>query len=224
MADGPGGAAPLDGVRVLALEQMQALPYGTQLLTRLGADVVKIEHPITGEAGRGSLPAMNDPLGRPVGNTFLRNNLGKRSVGIDLKEARGRELVLRLAPRFDVVCENFKAGTIERLGLGYDDVAAVHPGVVYLSVSGFGHDQGGRYREWPAYAAVLEAMGGLYEFKWSRASHPWPRRWVRSATPRHPCMRLSGCSRPCAIEIGQEKASSSTSRCTTRWSRSATRA
>src|SRR5438445_3600126 len=127
-------ARPLDGVRVLAAEQMQALPYATQLLARLGADVVKVE-PLGGESGRGSQPAMVDPEGRLVGATFLRNNLGKRSVAIDLKSDAGRELFLRLVPRFDVVAENFKAGAMDKLGLGYDAVAAVHPGVVYVSVS-----------------------------------------------------------------------------------------
>src|SRR5437762_13466655 len=105
---------PLDGVRILAAEQMQALPFATQLLARLGADVVKVEPP-TGESGRASQPAMLDPKGRPVGATFLRNNLGKRSVGIDLKTDAGRDLFLRLVPRFDVVAENFKAGTMPRL-------------------------------------------------------------------------------------------------------------
>jgi crotonobetainyl-CoA:carnitine CoA-transferase CaiB-like acyl-CoA transferase len=156
---------PLDGVRVLALEQMQALPYATQLLARLGADVVKVEHPSTGDLGRGSLPAITDPDGRRVGATFVRNNLGKRSICIDLKSPEGRDLVLRLAPRFDVVCENFKGGALARLGLGYDDVAAVHPGVVYLSVSGFGNLVDSPYGAWPAYAAVAEAMSGLYEWK-----------------------------------------------------------
>ena len=116
---------PLEGVRILAAEQMQALPFATQLLARLGADVVKVEHPTAGESGRGAYPFMTDPEGRRVGATFLRNNLSKRSVGLDLKHAEGRELFLRLAPRFDVVCENFKAGTMDRLGLGYDDVRAV---------------------------------------------------------------------------------------------------
>ena len=101
---------PLDGVRILAAEQMQALPFGTQLLARLGADVVKVEHPVEGESGRGALPAMTDPTGRRAGATFLRNNLNKRSVGIDLKAPAGRELFLRLVPHYDVVAENFKAG------------------------------------------------------------------------------------------------------------------
>ena len=87
---------PLDGVRVLAAEQMQALPFATQLLGRLGADVVKVEHPEHGESGRASTPAMIDPQGRKVGATYLRNNFGKRSLGIDLKSLEGRELFLPL--------------------------------------------------------------------------------------------------------------------------------
>jgi formyl-CoA transferase len=156
---------PLDGVRVLAVEQMQALPYGTQLLARLGADVVKVEHPTHGESGRGSQPAMRDPQGRAVGATFLRNNLGKRSLGLDLKTERGRELLLALAPRFDVVAENFKSGTMDRLGLGYDDVAAVHPGVIYVSISGFGNTVDTDYAGWPAYASIVEGMSGIYAYK-----------------------------------------------------------
>ncbi|MDN3357596.1 CoA transferase [Actinomadura sp. DC4] len=162
-ADAPAG--PLDGVRVLALEQMQALPYATQLLGRLGADVVKVEPPKGGDSGRASLPAMTDPAGRRVGATFLRNNLGKRSICVDLKDPRGRDLVLRLAPRFDVIAENSRPGTMARLGVGYDDVAAVHPAGVYVSVSGFGGLDAGPYQEWPAFAPIVEAMSGIYEMK-----------------------------------------------------------
>ncbi len=156
---------PLSGVRVLALEQMQALPFATQLLGRLGAEVVKVEHPTHGDLGRGSQPAMKDPEGRNVGATFLRNNANKQSIGIDLKSDAGRRLVLDLAPRFDIVCENSKAGAMSRLGLGYDDVAAAHPAVIYLSISGFGNTIESPYDSWPAYAAVAEAMSGLYEWK-----------------------------------------------------------
>jgi crotonobetainyl-CoA:carnitine CoA-transferase CaiB-like acyl-CoA transferase len=156
---------PLDGIRILAAEQMQALPYATQLLARLGAEVVKVEHPVHGESGRGSLPAMVDPEGRDVGATFLRNNLNKRSVGLDLKSPEGREIFLALVPKFDVIAENFKPGTMDRLGLGYDDIAAVSPGAVYLSISGFGNTGDSPYQSWPAYAAVVEAMSGIYEYK-----------------------------------------------------------
>ena len=155
---------PLDGIRILAAEQMQALPYATQLLARLGAEVVKVEHPTHGESGRGALPAMRDPQGREVGATFLRNNLNKRSVGIDLKTEQGRELFLYLAGEFDVVAENFKAGTMDRLGLGYEVFAERYPKMIYVSVSGFGNLGESPYRAWPAYAMVPEAMSGLYEY------------------------------------------------------------
>jgi len=161
---------PLSGVRILALEQMHALPYATQLLGRLGAEVVKVEAPGTGDLGRSAMPAMADPEGRSVGATFLRNNLSKRSLVVDLKQPAGRDLVLRLAPRFDVVAENFRAGAAERLGLAYDDVAAVHDTVVYVSISGFGRSvpagtPASPYDGWPALASIVEAMSGAYEFK-----------------------------------------------------------
>ncbi|HEX4865878.1 MAG TPA: CoA transferase, partial [Acidimicrobiales bacterium] len=155
---------PLEGIRILALEQMQALPYATQLLGRLGADVVKIE-PMSGDLGRSSVPAILDPVGRKIGATFLRNNFHKRSVAIDLKSPEGRDLVMRLVPRFDIVAENSKAGAMERLGLGYDEIRAVHPSVIYTSVSGFGNLGGSPYRAWPAFAPIVEAMSGIYEAK-----------------------------------------------------------
>ncbi len=161
----PDAGRPLEGIRVLAAEQMAALPFATQLLARLGAEVVKIEHPTHGESGRGATPGVIDPEGRHVGATFLRNNLNKRSVGLDLKSPRGRDLFLQLAARFDVVCENFRAGTADRLGIGYQHVKAVHPEVVYLSVSGFGNDPASPYMDWAAYAAIVEAMSGIYEYK-----------------------------------------------------------
>ncbi|HEY4397541.1 MAG TPA: CoA transferase, partial [Acidimicrobiia bacterium] len=163
-ADAQRYGKPLEGVRVLAAEQMQALPFGTQLMTRLGAEVVKVEHPVHGESGRGALPAMEDPQGRRVGATFLRNNLNKRSVGLDIKSERGRELFLELVPHFDVVAENFKAGAMARLGLGYEDVAKVDPRIIYLSISGFGNTVETPY-DWPAYAPIVEAMSGIYEYK-----------------------------------------------------------
>ncbi len=153
---------PLDGVRVLAVEQMQALPYATQLLAHLGAEVVKIEPPERGDAGRASLPAITDEDGRTVGATYLRNNLSKQSLALDLRSEEGRALFLRLVPHFDVVAENFKAGAMERLGLGYEALAKLAPGLVYASISGFGHE-GSPYADWPAYAPVAEAMAGLYE-------------------------------------------------------------
>lgn len=162
--------APLDGIRILAVEQMQALPYATQLLARLGADVVKVEHPTRGDLGRGSQPAVTDETGASVGATYLRNNLAKRSIGLDLGHPEAKQVFLDLVPRFDVVAENFKPGGMAKFGLGYDDIAAVHPGVVYVSVSGFGNTPGfgndtvSPYGHWPAFAPIAEAMSGMYAF------------------------------------------------------------
>ncbi len=154
---------PLEGLRVLAIEQMQALPYATQLLAHLGASVVKVEHPERGDSARHSRPQIPDLDGTPTGATYLRNNLNKRSIGIDLKHPRGRELVLRLAPHFDALAENFQAGGMDALGLGYAELAARAPRLIYLSLSGFGNRDESPYHGWPAYAPVAEAMAGLYE-------------------------------------------------------------
>ena len=154
---------PLDGVRVLAAEQMQALPYATQLMAHLGADVVKVEHPTRGESGRGARPVVVDEQRREVGATYLRNNLGKRSIGLDLKRPEGVDLFKRLVPHFDVVGENFKSGTMERLGLGYEVLSEIEPRIVMVSISGFGNTVETPYAAWPAYAPIAEAMAGFYE-------------------------------------------------------------
>lgn len=150
-------------MRILAAEQMQALPYATQLMSHLGATVVKVEHPRHGESGRASQPFLVDEDGRQVGATYLRNNLNKQSIGIDLKRPSGQALFKRLAPHFDVVAENFTPGTMDRLGLGYRAISEIAPRVVYLSISGFGNQGDSPYAAWPAYAPVVEAMAGIYE-------------------------------------------------------------
>jgi crotonobetainyl-CoA:carnitine CoA-transferase CaiB-like acyl-CoA transferase len=167
-----GGGRPLEGVRILAVEQMQALPFATQLFSRLGAEVVKIEHPEIGDTGRGALPFVVDTDGRRVGATYLRNNLGKKSVALDLKHPEGRAVFKRLVPRFDVVGENFKPGTMERMGLAYRDLAPLHPGLVYVSVSGFGNLGESPYTSFPAYAPIAEAMSGLYEYRREEGEPP----------------------------------------------------
>jgi formyl-CoA transferase len=154
---------PLDGVRVLAVEQMQALPYATQLMAHLGADIVKIEPPGSGDSGRVSQPSLIDEDGRRVGATYLRNNLSKRSLALDLKQAAGRTLFERLVPRFDVVAENLRPGAMRALGLDYEAIAKLSPRAIYVSISGFGSDGRSPYAAWPSYAPVAEAMGGLYE-------------------------------------------------------------
>lgn len=148
------------------------MPYATQLLARLGAEVIKVEHPVTGDLGRSSTPAIHDPNGRQVGATFLRNNLGKRSIGIDLKSKAGQELVLQLAEKVDFFAENFRAGALDRMGLGYQAVAARIPSIIYVSVSGFGQDPRSPYYDWPALASVAEAMSGIYDYRQTPGKPP----------------------------------------------------
>ena len=162
--DEDSASGPLSGVRVLAVEQMQSLPFATQLLARLGAEVVKVEHPIRGDLGRSSLPAVNDVSGNQIGATFIRNNLSKKSIGIDLKHDLGQKIFKELLPKFDVVAENFKAGTMENFGLDYPSLQSLDKSIIYLSISGFGHDSNSPYTDWPAFAPIAEAMSGLYTF------------------------------------------------------------
>jgi crotonobetainyl-CoA:carnitine CoA-transferase CaiB-like acyl-CoA transferase len=163
---------PLDGVTVLAIEQMQVLPFATQMLARLGADVIKVEPPGRGDSGRQSLPAITRANGESLGATFLRNNLCKRSIAVDVTTERGRDLVLELAGKVDVVAENMGPGRADRLGLGWKDMAQRHPRLVYVSISGFGTLDPSPYEKWPAYAVVAEAMSGMYEY--ARQPHQPP--------------------------------------------------
>jgi crotonobetainyl-CoA:carnitine CoA-transferase CaiB-like acyl-CoA transferase len=154
---------PLSGVRILAVEQVVAMPYATQLLARLGADVVKIENPVGGDSGRWSQPTIRDDDGSRVGAAYIRSNLHKRSVGLDLKSEDGRRLFRDLAPHFDVVADNLRPGTMARLGLDPDKLIDENPRLIYVSISGFGSDPGSPYYSWPAYAPTAEAMAGFAE-------------------------------------------------------------
>ena len=146
---------PLAGLRVLDLSRVLAGPYCTMYLADLGADVVKVERPEGGDETRGWGP----PYAGGEAAYYLSVNRGKRSVAIDLGRPAGRELVLDLAARADVVVENFKAGGAERLGVGYDDVRAVRPDVVYCSITGFG--SGRRPPGRPGYDFIAQAESGL---------------------------------------------------------------
>ncbi len=153
-ADAPS-TGPLAGVRVLELGQVIAGPFCGQMLADLGADVVKVEPPEVGDVLRqwGWSPDERDSLWWRVAG---RN---KRSVTVDLRQPAGQALVRRLAREVDVVVENFRPGTVERWGLGYEELSAQNPGLVLVRISGFG--QTGPYSQRAGYAAIGEAMGGL---------------------------------------------------------------
>ncbi len=144
----------LDGLRVLDLTNQLSGPYCAMLLGDLGADVVKVEHPVGGDNARNGAPHVN---GESV--PFMTTNRNKRSVTVDLKSAEGRAIVKRLAARADVVLENWRPGTAARLGLGYADVRAENPRVIYCSISGFG--QTGPYAARGGFDRIAQGMSGL---------------------------------------------------------------
>ena len=149
------GRLPLSGVRVADLSRVLAGPYCTMLLADLGADVVKVERPQGGDETRGWGP----PFAGGEAAYYLSVNRSKRSCALDLGSEEGRAIALDLCARADVVIENFKAGGAARLGVGYEQVRAVNPGVVYCSISGFGSGREPVGR--PGYDFVAQAETGL---------------------------------------------------------------
>ena len=156
---------PLDGVFVLDLSRAVAGPLCTMLLGDLGARVVKIE-----EAGGDEARSWGPPFAGEDSTYFLGLNRNKESAVLDLKSAADLELVLRMAARADVVIENFRPGVAARLGLGYEALRGLRPGLVYGSVSGFGQD--GADRDRPGYDLIVQAMSGLMYTSSAKVSVP----------------------------------------------------
>ena len=146
---------PLDGVRVLDLTRVLAGPYCTMFLGDLGAEIVKVEQPGVGDDTRGWGP----PFAGGESAYFLCVNRNKKSVTLDLKSSEGIEILRRLAARADVLIENFRPETMERLGLGEKELRAANPRLIYASLSGFGAD--GPMRDVPGYDLIIQAWGGL---------------------------------------------------------------
>jgi crotonobetainyl-CoA:carnitine CoA-transferase CaiB-like acyl-CoA transferase len=148
------GRGALDGLLVADFSRVLAGPFATMLLGDLGADVVKVEHPNGGDETRSWGP----PFLGDQSTYYLAVNRNKRSVALDLKDERGRQAALALARRADVLVENFKTGTLERLGLGFERVREGNPGLVWCSISGFGRGQGA---DLPGYDFLVQATSGL---------------------------------------------------------------
>ncbi len=146
-------AGPLAGLSVLDFTRALAGPYATMILADLGADVMKVEQP-----GSGDFTRENGPHVRGVSSYFLSINRGKRSLTLDLRHPEGLEIALRLAECVEVLVENFRPGVMERLGLGYEVLCERNPRLIYASVSGFG--QTGPYASRPAYDMIAQGMGG----------------------------------------------------------------
>jgi CoA:oxalate CoA-transferase len=148
----------LEGIRVLDLTNVLAGPFGAYQLALLGADVIKIEAPPSGDLARqlGADLALNHQL---MGASFLAQNAGKRSVTVNLKSEAGKEVFRRLVGTADVVIENFRPGVMARLDLGYDVLCQGRPGLVYCAISGFGQD--GPLKDNPAYDQIVQGLSGV---------------------------------------------------------------
>lgn len=145
---------PMQGVRILDLSIALTGPYAVALLADQGAEVIKVERPSVGDLSRYIGVGVNG-----MSALFLTCNRGKRSIAVDLQRPAGVEIVRRLAADADVVVQNFRPGVVERLGVGYEEIAAINPDVVYASLSGFGSH--GPYRDRSAYDTVIQAYAGV---------------------------------------------------------------
>ena len=154
---------PLEGITVLSFEIQVAGPYCTMMLADQGARVIKVERPKGGDTARGGAPRIKNDKGETQSGYFLRFNRNKRSLTLNLKSDKGRELFRRLAKESDVVVENFRPGLLDEMGIGYKALAELNPGLIYTCISGFGSLDGylGPYSKRPAYDIVAQAMGGM---------------------------------------------------------------
>ncbi|MES2535628.1 MAG: CaiB/BaiF CoA-transferase family protein [Pseudomonadota bacterium] len=155
-------AGALEGLRVLDLSRVLAGPFSAQVLADLGADVIKVERPESGDDTREwAPPFVADPVTARLDEStyFWTCNRGKRSITVNMATEEGQALIARLAAESDVLIENYKVGTLERYGLGYDSLSRINPKLIYCSITGFG--QTGPYKDRPGYDTIVQAMGGL---------------------------------------------------------------
>jgi crotonobetainyl-CoA:carnitine CoA-transferase CaiB-like acyl-CoA transferase len=146
---------PLEGLKVLDLSRILAGPYCSMILGDLGADIIKVEAPGGSDETRNWGP----PFIEGESAYYLCTNRNKRGMTLDLKSHEGKEIFFKLVESADVVIQNFRVGTMERLGLGYENLKNINPGIIYCSISGFG--QTGPYKDLPGYDHLIQAMGGL---------------------------------------------------------------
>jgi CoA:oxalate CoA-transferase len=160
---------PLKGVRVLDLTNVLAGPFCCHQLAHLGADVVKVEVPTTGDLAR-QLGADAELNRARMGVSFLAQNAGKRSITLNFRHARGKEVLRRLVRTADVVVENFRPGVMDRLGLGFEALRKENPRLIYCAISGFGQD--GPLRDLPAYDQIIQGMSGVMSITGSPETAP----------------------------------------------------
>jgi formyl-CoA transferase len=164
---------PLTNIRVLDLSRVLAAPWAGQNLADLGAEVIKIERPGSGDDSRAfGPPWLKDSEGKDTSEAayFACANRGKKSVSVNLSKSEGQRIVRELATHSDVLLENYKVGDLARYGLGYDDLAKLNPRLVYCSVTGFG--QTGPYASRPGYDSMIQGMGGIMSVTGERDDMP----------------------------------------------------
>ena len=159
----------LEGVRVLDLTNVLAGPFCCYQLAQLGADVIKVETPSSGDLAR-QLGADRELNSKLMGASFLAQNAGKRSITINLKHTDGKEIFRRLAATADVVVENFRPGVMDRLGLGYTELKTIKPDLIYCAISGFG--QTGPLKDYPAYDQIVQGLSGVMSITGDKNSAP----------------------------------------------------
>ena len=149
---------PLAGIRILDLTNVLAGPFCCHQLAHMGADVIKVEVPGSGDLARqlGADPDLNQ---KGMGTSFLAQNTGKRSITINMKSDKGKEIFHRLVATADVLVENFRPGVMDRLGVGYEMLKKQHPNLIYCAISGFGQD--GPLKSAPAYDQIIQGMAGV---------------------------------------------------------------
>ena len=155
----------LDGIRVLDLSRVLAGPYSTMMLADFGADVIKIEAPKVGDDSRAFGPFVGKESAY-----FMSLNRNKRSITLNLKDATHCDLFREMVKKADVVVENYRPGTMEKFGLGYDELKKINPKLVYAACSGFGHT--GPYMDKPAYDIIVQAMGGIMSITGEEGGEP----------------------------------------------------
>ncbi len=166
-------SGPLSHIRILDLSRIMAGPWAGQIFADLGADVIKVERAGAGDDTRSwGPPYLKDEDGKDSRESgyYLSVNRGKRSIELDLASPKDQEVVKALAKTSDIVLENFKVGTLPRYGLGYEQLSAVNPKLIYCSITGFG--QTGPYRDNAAYDFMIQGMGGLMSVTGERDSAP----------------------------------------------------
>lgn len=156
---------PLENIKILDLTRVLAGPYCTMVLADLGADVIKVEIPKKGDDSREFGPYIGKESAY-----FMSINRNKKSITLNLKSDKGKELLKGLVKKVDVITENFRPGTMEKLGLGYDILQELNPKLIYAASSGFGHY--GPYSQRPAYDGVVQAMGGIMSITGQAGGEP----------------------------------------------------